>query len=105
MQLLADSEQKVSEFQILYNSFRVSDQVLHKLKEIIIPAIYSKPKVSDGSGQSKVCNNKKKGDQFPIYVQGAFLTGPSKIFTDYIVNPIKKVSEFTYRLALLARTS
>jgi len=56
--------------------------------------------VSDGSGQSKVCNKKKKGDQFPIYVQGAFLTGPSKIFTDYIVNPIKKVSEFTYQLAL-----
>ena len=29
-----------------------------------------------------------------------FLTGPSKILSDYIVNPIKKVSEFTYRLAL-----
>ena len=55
MQLCADSEQEVSGFK-------------KTLKMGNIPAIYSKPRVSDGSGQRRVCINKENGDLFPSHI-------------------------------------
>ena len=55
----------------------------------------------DNVGDVVFCNDKLIKEVSCLVIQGAFLTIPTqKFLSDYIVNPVKKVSEFTYHWRL-----